>query len=558
MSKRTVGFEADTPEAISRRRFFNDMGVATSAALILPGIAHAQASGAPGGGLPGGNPIMPGVGMCDPHARVFGNAVYVYATHDMKPEDKEKAGAPSPGPGGGGFGGGQGRGGPPGAGFPGPPNGFPGAPGGFPGAGGAPRAQGDPEGRGGTPGQGAAGRQGGAGGARGGGGRGGFGFRMDDWWIWRTDDFIDWKQVSVLKPEQTYWGKPLSSCWAGDAIGHNGKYYYYVSVGPNEIGVVGGDTPAGPWKDPLGKPLVAAGSLPTAARDPGVLQEADGTSYLVFGTFDYYIARLGDDMISFAEMPRKIELDRKFGPLGEGRTDDKPYLHKRDGKYYLSWGCFYAMSDNVYGPYVYKGSVIDKEHTAEEFQKGLVNDRHASFFEYHGQWYFLCNDQSYPGQNGTFRTSLLGYLHYRDNGEMAPVELNRLGVGQYDAAAPRIEAENFFRIQGGQVAQAGEGYEVRGLKEGSSLVYPNVANLRANSRLSLTGASAAKGLKVEVRSGNPKGKLLGICTFPFTGDWKQYRTVECQLRNPAGKDDLCLVFKGAQGELMRLDSLHFA
>jgi beta-xylosidase len=195
---------------------------------------------------------------------------------------------------------------------------------------------------------------------------------MDDWWVWRTEDFITWKLVSILKPEQTYWGKPLSWCWATDAISRNGKYYFYLSVGPQEIGVVVGDSPAGPWKDPLGKPLVARGSVPTAARDPGVLQEPDGTSYLVFGTFDFYIAKLGDDMISFAETPRKIELDRLVGPMGEGRTDDKPNLHKRNGKYYLSWGCFYAMSDNVYGPYVYRGSVIDQEHTAEEFQKGLV------------------------------------------------------------------------------------------------------------------------------------------------------------------------------------------
>jgi len=362
-------------DAITRRRFFETVAGASSAAMIIPRLAAGQSPGLTGGDLPGGNPVLPGTGMCDPHARVFDGAVYVYATHDMSPADREKAGPPAPGPG---------RGPSPGSGTrPSDSASGPGARQGEPGqSGGAPRA--------------------------GGGSRGGGGFRMDDWWVWRTEDFVAWKPVSVIKPEQTYWAKPLSSCWAVDAISRNGKYYVYLSIGPTEIGVVVGDTPTGPWRDPLQKPLVAAGSLPTQARDPGVLQEPDGTSYLVFGTFEFFIARLGDDMISLAETPRKIELDRRFGPYGEGRTDDKPYLHRRNGKYYLSWGCFYAMSDNVYGPYVYKGSVIDQEHTDEEFRKGLVMDRHGSFFEYHGQWYFICNDQSYPGQNGFFRTSILG------------------------------------------------------------------------------------------------------------------------------------------------------
>ena len=32
-----------------------------------------------------GNPIVPNVGMADPHAHVFGDRVYIYATHDASP-----------------------------------------------------------------------------------------------------------------------------------------------------------------------------------------------------------------------------------------------------------------------------------------------------------------------------------------------------------------------------------------------------------------------------------------------------------------------------------------
>ena len=58
---------------------------------------------------------------------------------------------------------------------------------------------------------------------------------------------------------------------------------------------------------------------------------------------------------------------------------------------------------------------------------------------------------------------------------------------------------------------------------------------------------------MEIRSASPKGRLLGTCAFPSTGDWNRYQTVEAQLRNRSGKEDLCLVFQGAAGELMRLD-----
>jgi hypothetical protein len=80
--------------AIPRRYFLQEVGVASSAALFLPRLGLAQAADQPSG-LPGGNPIMPGTGMCDPHARVFGDAVYVYASHDMSPADREKAPPPA-------------------------------------------------------------------------------------------------------------------------------------------------------------------------------------------------------------------------------------------------------------------------------------------------------------------------------------------------------------------------------------------------------------------------------------------------------------------------------
>ena len=55
-----------------------------------------------------------------------------------------------------------------------------------------------------------------------------------------------------------------------------------------------------------------------------------------------------------------------FGPYGKDITDDKPSLHKHGGLYYLSWRGFYAVSENVYGPYEYRGTVLSPESVAPD------------------------------------------------------------------------------------------------------------------------------------------------------------------------------------------------
>ena len=384
-------------------------------------------------------------------------------------------------------------------------------------------------------------------------------FLMNDWWTWSSDDLVHWKYESTLKPEQTYWGKPWNECWATDAISSNGKFYFYFSRGNQELGVVEGDSPVGPWTDPIHKPLVAAGSVATAARDPAILQEADGTTYITFGCWDYYIARLNPDMVSLAETPRLLRLDRKMGPYGPGKTDDKSFLHQYHGKYYLSWGCFYAMADNVYGPYTYKGCIITKERTAPEFQKGLVFDRHGSFFELHHQWYFACNDQSWPGTSPHYRDSIISYVHYHDDGTIDPICIDRVGVGQYDGTQ-RIEAENYFNAEGATQRECpAGGFELRGLHNGSFAEYPNVMNLPADATVSFRYSSAGSApATIEVHDGSMNGPLLGTCQLPGTGGWAKYQTIAAHLHNEAGTRTLYLVVHGGPGELLRLDWLSLA
>jgi arabinoxylan arabinofuranohydrolase len=388
-------------------------------------------------------------------------------------------------------------------------------------------------------------------------------FVMYDWWVWSSTDLVNWNYESTLKPEDTYFGKPDKDCWATDAMSKNGKYYFYFSRGFTDIGVVMSDSPNGPWHDPLKKPLIPASLTPVEERDPSIIMDDDGSAYIVFGVWDFYIAKLNEDMISLAEEPKIIFLDKKDGPYGRGKTDDKSFIHKYNGKYYLSWGCYYAMSDNVYGPYTYKGSIYTKDRLEPEFWKSYKaydRDRHGSFFELYNQWYFICNDNSIPGSTPYFRNSVISYVHYKDNGEIEPVYLTRLGVGRYDASKGAIEAENYFKASGVKKRECPEsGYEIRDIRNGSSLTYPKVMNLKTNSSLSFRVASGnSAGGIIEIHENNANGKLLGTCKISSTSGWTVYKTFTCKLKNDSGQKDICLVFNGNGDELLRFNWFGFS
>ena len=96
-------------------------------------------------------------------------------------------------------------------------------------------------------------------------------FLMRNWWVWTSPNLVEWSVVSVLDPHSTCLRSNFSECWATDAAANaSGTVAFYVSLGPDEIGVVTSEGAGGPWRDVLGRPLVAKGQVDTEARDPSV------------------------------------------------------------------------------------------------------------------------------------------------------------------------------------------------------------------------------------------------------------------------------------------------
>jgi hypothetical protein len=244
-------------------------------------------------------------------------------------------------------------------------------------------------------------------------------------------------------------------------------------------------------------------------------------------------------MISFAETPRKLELDHC--------GDDKASLNKFGGKYYLSYGGFYAIADDVYGPYRFVG------HTASTID-------HSSFCAWNGQ---LFQAITVNEQTERYRSSGLCYVHIKENGELVTDPLIvEYGVGQYDGDWNRIEAEWYMR---GQNVSKVENKALFGFcvacTETAVLTYPNVRNLADKTGFSLDYYCFGGKAAIEVRAGGENGRLLGTITADEPTDsfeWYSRRNAFFRFGGGLGDTgDVCLVLKPEVGAELLVDSFHF-
>jgi hypothetical protein len=369
----------------------------------------------------------------------------------------------------------------------------------------------------------------------------------------------------------------LTECWATDAASFpDGKTFFYLSVGPKQIGVVVGDTPTGPFTDPLGKALIPEGLVPTYSRDPGVLMDDDGSNYLIFGTFKYFIAKLAPDMISLAESLTNVKINH------EQHSDDKPFLHKMNGIYYLSWGCWYAMGQSPTGPFNYTGGIINTtalENTTFT-SGGGTKDRHGSFFTFRGQTYFTCNDESHGGSGG-FRSSIIAYVHYRANGTIVNIRIDETGVGSYNLTAsehPMVAAAEFYAINGTTAKKvqriAGltpaedpyqDHFEVVGLSAGAALEYPRFTYPTGGNANHLVLTASNGGTATGIVNVMLDGKTAGQCSIAPTGAWDVYVPIKCVAMPCAGAVaaaaaaaatvDVKLSFSGTDSEFAHLTTI---
>lgn len=274
-------------------------------------------------------------------------------------------------------------------------------------------------------------------------------FRMEDYHVFSMDK--PFGEVTdhgcALHVKDVPWA--AGQMWAPDAAHKDGKYYLFFPAkrpdGIFQIGVAVGDQPEGPF---TAQPEPIKGSY---SIDPAVFEDDDGSYYLYVGGLwggqlqkyrnnEYSasneepaddepalgptIGRLTDDLLEYAEPVREIViLDENGEPIKAGDHDrrffEAPWVHKYNGKYYLSYSTgnthflCYAIAENPYGPFTYAGRILNP----------VVGwTTHQSICEYEGKWYLFYHDSTLSGGTTHLRSIKMAEITYDADGKIQTLD----------------------------------------------------------------------------------------------------------------------------------------
>lgn len=274
-------------------------------------------------------------------------------------------------------------------------------------------------------------------------------FQMQDYHVLRIDGDPMTAPVDdcgcILHVDDVPWAE--KQMWDNDVVEKNGKYYLIFSAkdynGVFHLGVAVADKPEGPFV-PQPDPIRKSYSI-----DPCVFKDDDGQVYVYFGgiwggQLQWYrdnkalkneylpegseaplpsrVARMTDDCLQFAEMPKAVLIvDDNGKPLPADdphRFFEASWMHKKDGRYYFSYSTgdshllCYAVGDNPYGPFTYKGVILEP----------VVGwTTHHSIVEYQGHWWLFHHD-CVPSNDTTWLRSLkVAELFYDAEGNIPTI-----------------------------------------------------------------------------------------------------------------------------------------
>jgi hypothetical protein len=279
-------------------------------------------------------------------------------------------------------------------------------------------------------------------------------FAMEDYHV-LSMDYPEGKTIDhgiALHVNDVAWAE--KQMWAPDATEKGGKYYLFFPAKDHDgifrIGVATSDSPTGPFTAQV---QAIKGSF---SIDPAVFKDDDGSYYIYFGgiwggqlqrwragsfnaeqpesPFAHLpndnepalcakVAKLTDDLLEFAETPKDLVIvDEDRNPLLQGdnsrRFFEASWMHKHNGKYYFSYSTgdthfiCYAIADNPYGPFTYKGVVLNPV-------VGWTN--HHSIVEFEGKWYLFYHDSSLSKGVTHLRCVKVTELKHKDDGTIETI-----------------------------------------------------------------------------------------------------------------------------------------
>lgn len=255
-----------------------------------------------------------------------------------------------------------------------------------------------------------------------------------------SPDLVHWtKYANVLDTAGVAWAN--KAMWAPAVIQKSNKYYFFFSANDMHagetggIGVAVGDSPAGPFKDYLGKPLIDTIVNGAQPIDQFIFKDKDGAYYVIYGGWQHCnIVRLKSDftgILPYADGTVYKEL------TPEGYVEG-PFMFIRNNKYYFMWSeggwggpdyrVAYGVADSPFGPFKRIGVVLQQDAAV------ATSAGHHSVIQVPGkdEWYIVYHRRPAGDKGRDHRETCIEAMYFDKAGHIKPVKLTREGV------APRL------------------------------------------------------------------------------------------------------------------------
>ncbi len=388
-----------------------------------------------------------------------------------------------------------------------------------------------------------------------------------------TDDLVNWRYECTIPTTEICTWAGLS--WAPSIVsreeGGKTHFYLYFCNSAGGIGVMTATSPTGPWKDPIGKPLVhndMLGDDPTFwCFDPGVVIDDNGVGWIAIGggdpahadesykhTGNCRVAKLGKDLTS---------IDSEFVKVPTYYHFEANELNYINGTYVLTYCSNFAGRDGwsiAMGKEPQTCSMVymttKTPLDADSWEWGgeyLVNpsnfgfdfsNNHSHLHKYQGKYYILYQNVSLlmgMGKTGGYRSINIDEIEVdEENVVIQPGTMTKEGPAalKNQSATDVHQAEESAVSAGIKYYTMDDRTYVTSVDDGDWTLLRNVDF--GNGVNTFAATVRGKGI-IEVRLDSTTGTTVG--TIQFDND--DFTAVSCELtKNVSGLHDLYLVFGG--------------
>lgn len=254
-----------------------------------------------------------------------------------------------------------------------------------------------------------------------------------------SPDLVHWKKHErIIDTTEIKWAN--RALWAPAIIKKDDRYYLFFAANDIQsndweggIGVAVADSPEGPFKDLLGKPLLDKFQNGAQPIDQFIFKDKDEKYYMIYGGWGHCnIVRLKDDFTGF--IPH--EDGTTFKEITPKEYVEGPFMFIRDDKYYFMWSegawtgpdykVAYAIADSPMGPFERIGTVLQQDMSVGR------GAGHHSMINIQGtdEWYIVYHRRPLDETDGNHRVVCIDKMEFDEEGFIKPVKITHEGVIQ--------------------------------------------------------------------------------------------------------------------------------